>query len=123
MHCRKGKVDPPAFALRMVPLPLRKAGRECWLYDEGQKKANVMKADARGLSSVSLAADSSLCGGSLLGEAASADAAVEYPQSCALRMTAPSAEGAKGDFASAEARRWLSDRPSHSFGLPLIDWH
>ena len=37
-----------------------------WLYDDGQKKANVMKADARGLSSVSLAADSSLCGGSLL---------------------------------------------------------
>ena len=35
-----------------------------WLYDEGQKKANVMKADARGLSSVSLTADSSLCGGS-----------------------------------------------------------
>ncbi len=26
-----------------------------------------------------------------------------YPQSCAMRMTAPSAEGAKGDFASAEA--------------------
>ena len=39
-----------------------------WLYDDGQKKANVMKADARGLSSVSLAADSSLCGGSLLGK-------------------------------------------------------
>ena len=31
-------------------------------------------------------------------------------------MTAPSAEGAKGDFASAEARRWLSDRPRHPFG-------
>ena len=26
-----------------------------------------------------------------------------HPQSCAMRMTAPSAEGAKGDFASAEA--------------------
>ena len=52
-----------------------------------------------------------------------------YPQSCALRMTAPAAEGAKGlrlrtwqDFASAEARRWtepvwqLSDRPRHPFG-------
>ena len=42
----------------------------------------------------------------------------EYPQSFAWRMTAPSAEGAKGDFASAEARRWtepvwqLSDRPA-----------
>ena len=43
------------------------------------------------------------------------------------RMTAPSAEGAKGDFASAEARRWtepvwqLSDRPRHPFGpLTLI---
>ena len=32
------------------------------------------------------------------------------------RMTTPSAEGAKGDFASAEARRWLSDRPRHPFG-------
>ena len=48
------------------PPLLRREARECWLYDEGQKKANVMKADARGLSSVSLAADSSLCGGSLL---------------------------------------------------------
>ena len=28
----------------------------------------------------------------------------------------PSAEGGKGDFASAEARRWLSDRPRHPFG-------
>ena len=43
------------------------------------------------------------------------------------RMTAPSAEGAKGDFASAEARRWtepvwqLSDRPRRPFGSPLID--
>ena len=51
----------------------------------------------------------------------------EYPQSFAWRMTAPSAEGAKGDFASAEARRWtepvwqLSDRPRHPFGsLTLI---
>ncbi len=41
-------------------------------------------------------------------------------------MTAPSAEGAKGDFASAEARRWtepvwqLSDRPRHPFGSLLI---
>ena len=35
-------------------------------------------------------------------------------------MTAPSAEGAKGDFASAEARRQLSDRPRHPFGSPLI---
>ena len=25
-----------------------------------------------------------------------------------------------GDFASAEARRWLSDRPRHPFGFPLI---
>ena len=39
-------------------------------------------------------------------------------------MTAPSAEGAKGNFASAEARRltepvWqLSDRPRHPFGPP-----
>ena len=40
------------------------------------------------------------------------------------RMTTPSAEGAKGGFrlcgrggfASAEARRWLSDRPRHPFG-------
>ena len=46
----------------------------------------------------------------------------EYPQSFAWRMTAPSAEGAKGDFASAEARRWtepvwqLSDRPRYPFG-------
>ena len=71
-----------------------------WLYDEGQKKANVMKADARGLSSVSLAADSSLCGGSLLGEAVSAEA---------RRRT--------------ESVWQLSDRPSHSFGLPFIDWH
>ena len=50
------------------PPLLRREARECWLYDEGQKKANVMKADARGLSSVSLAADSSLCGGSLWGK-------------------------------------------------------
>ena len=43
-------------------------------------------------------------------------------------MTAPSAEGAKGaasadaegDFASAEARRGLSDRPRRPFGPPLI---
>ena len=40
------------------------------------------------------------------------------------RMTAPSAEGVKGNFASAEARRWtepvwqLSDRPRHPFGPP-----
>ena len=78
----------------MIPLRLRKEARECWLYDEGQKKANVMKADARGLSSVSLAADSSLCGGSLL----------------RLRTR---------DFASAEARRWLSYRPRHPFGPHL----
>ena len=37
-------------------------------------------------------------------------------------LTAPSAESVKGDFASAEARRWtepvwqLSDRPRHPFG-------
>ena len=41
--------------------------------------------------------------------------------SVSLRLTAPSAEGAKGDFASAEARRWLSDRPRHPFGSLLID--
>ncbi len=28
----------------------------------------------------------------------------------------PSAEGGEEDFASAEARRWLSDRPRHPFG-------
>ena len=49
-----------------------------WLYDEGQKKANVMKADARGLSSVSLAADSSLCGGSLLGKRVCGGEAVAF---------------------------------------------
>ena len=87
---------------------------------EGEGESNWYEGQLGGLSSVSLAADSSLCGGSLLGEAVSAEAAVEYPQSCALRMTAPSAEGAKGDFASAEARRWLSDRPRHPFGPPLI---
>ena len=56
-----------------------------------------------------------------------------YPQSCAMRMTARSAEGAKGDFASAEAgfracghdQRtepvWrLCDRPLETFGAPLI---
>ena len=40
--------------------------------------------------------------------------------SVSLRLTAPSAEGVKGNFASAEARRWLSDRPRHPFGFPLI---
>ena len=29
----------------------------------------------------------------------------------------------RGDFASAEARRGLSDRPRHPFGPLLIDWH
>ena len=29
----------------------------------------------------------------------------------------------QGDFASAEARRWLSDRPRHPFGPLLIDWY
>ena len=51
---------------------------------------------------------------------ASADAKGGYPQSCASRMTAPSAEGVEGDFASAEARRGLSDRPRHPFGLAFI---
>ena len=51
---------------------------------------------------------------------------LEGLSSVSLRMTAPSAESVKGDFASAEARRWtepvwqLSDRPRHPFGLPLI---
>ena len=62
------------------------------------------------------------------GGAASADAEGEYPQSCAMRMTAPFAKGAfweprlrtRKDFASAEARRWLSDRPRHPFGSLLI---
>ena len=42
--------------------------------------------------------------------------------SVSLRLTAPSAERVKGDFASAEARRWtepvwqLSDRPRYPFG-------
>ena len=31
----------------------------------------------------------------------------------------PSAEGGEEDFASAEARRWLSDRPRHPFGRSL----
>ena len=67
---------------------------------EGEGESNWYEGQLGGLSSVSLAADSSLCGGSLLGEAVSAEAAVEYPQSCALRMTASSAEGVKG------ARLW-----------------
>ena len=36
--------------------------------------------------------------------------------SVSLRLIAPSAEGVKWNFASAEARRWLSDRPRHPFG-------
>ena len=36
-------------------------------------------------------------------------------------MTAPSAEGAKEDFASAEATKGLSDRPLETFGHPLIN--
>ena len=38
-----------------------------------------------------------------------------YPQSCASRMTAPSVEGAKGNFASAEATKGLCDRPLETF--------
>ena len=51
---------------------------------------------------------------------------LEGLSSVSLRLTAPSAESVKGDFASAEARRWtepvwqLSDRPRHPFGSPLI---
>ena len=47
---------------------------------------------------------------------------LEGLSSVSLRLTAPSAESVKGDFASAEARRWtepvwqLSDRPRHPFG-------
>ena len=41
--------------------------------------------------------------------------------SVSLRLTAPSAEGAKGDFVPAGTRRWLSDRPRRPFGPPLID--
>ncbi len=47
---------------------------------------------------------------------------LEGLSSVSLRLTAPSAERVKGDFASAEARRWtepvwqLSDRPRHPFG-------
>ena len=33
----------------------------------------------------------------------------------------PSAEGAKGDFASAEATKGLCDRPLETFGPPLIN--
>ena len=46
--------------------------------------------------------------------------------SVSLRLTAPSAEGAKGDFVPAGTRRWteavcqLSDRPRCPFGLQLI---
>ena len=48
--------------------------------------------------------------------------------SVSLRLTAPSAEGAKGDFVSAGARRWtepvwqLSDRPRHPFGPPTLQF-
>ena len=51
---------------------------------------------------------------------------LEGLSSVSLRLTAPSAERVKGDFASAEARRWtepvwqLSDRPRHPFGSALI---
>ena len=38
-----------------------------------------------------------------------------YPQSCVQRMTAPSAEGAKGNSASAEAAKGLCDRPLETF--------
>ena len=47
---------------------------------------------------------------------------LEGLSSVSLRLTAPSAERVKGNFASAEARRWtepvwqLSDRPRHPFG-------
>ena len=41
---------------------------------------------------------------------------LEGLSSVSLRLTAPSAEEAKGDFASAEARRQLSDCPRHPFG-------
>ena len=47
---------------------------------------------------------------------------LEGLSSVSLRLTAPFAESVKGDFASAEARRWtepvwqLSDRPRHPFG-------
>ena len=81
----------------------------------------------RGLSSVMRDAhDSSLCGGSLLGARGFAwrfsfekrmrlRTREGYPQSCAQRMTAPSAEGAKGDSASAEAAKGLCDRPLETF--------
>ena len=81
----------------------------------------------RGLSSVMRAAHvSSLCGGSLLGARGFAwrfsfekrmrlRTREGYPQSCAARMTAPSAEGAKGDSASAEAAKGLCDRPLETF--------
>ena len=75
-----------------------------------------------------VAHDSSLCGGSLLGEPRLRTRR-GYPQSCALCMTAPSEEETKGDFASAEARRgtepvWqLSDRPRRPFGPTLTSLH
>ena len=39
--------------------------------------------------------------------------------SVSLRLTAPSAEGAKGGIASADATKGLSDRPLETFGLTL----
>ncbi len=82
-------------------------------------------ADAAGAypQSCAEAHDSSLCGGSLLGSRVCGRGEVLILSHALKRMTAPSAEGAKGDFASAEARRWLSDRPRHPFGLPLIGWY
>ena len=69
----------------------------------------------------------SFCGRRLEGiNATGMNANLEGLSSVSLRLTAPSAEGAiwgkrlrTRDFASAEARRWLSDRPRHPFGPRL----
>ena len=64
-------------------------------------------------------ADSSLCGGSLLGPRLR----TRWGVSSVMRFAHDSSfcGGSQGDFASAEARRWLSDRPRHPFGHLLIN--
>ena len=43
-----------------------------------------------------------------------------YPQSCADAHDSSFCGRSQGGVASAEARRWLSDRPRHPFGCSLL---